>query len=98
MNGNTVEHIVRFLEREEEALPARVTNGMILIAVREVKDEVKEVKEALYGAKLDGADGLIDRVERLETFRTVVLWLVSPVVLAFLGGLGGFLFSVVSSQ
>ena len=61
MNGNTVEHIVRFLEREEEVLPARVTNGMILIAVREVKDEVKEVREALYGAKLDGADGAHDQ-------------------------------------
>ena len=95
MNGDGVEHIVRFLERQEERLPVRVSNGMILIALREVRDEVMGVKRVLHGEKPDSSDGL---VQRLEAARALALWLLSPVVLAFLGALGALLFAQLSAR
>ncbi len=91
MNGDTVENIARFLEGQEDKLPPRVTNGMILVALREVCDQLKCMREVLHGERSDGADGLINRLEKLEATRGLLLWLVTPVVLAFLGGLGAFL-------
>ena len=44
----------------------------------------------------DEADGLITRVRRLEVFKGMVLWVLSPVLLAFLGGLGAYMFGLVS--
>jgi hypothetical protein len=51
MNGDTIDRIARFLERDVEKMPERVSNSMILI-----------------------------------------VWAFSAVVLAFLGGLGMYLF------
>ena len=98
MNGDGVEHIVRFLERQEERLPVRVSNGMILIALREVRDEVMGVKRVLHGEKPDSSDGLVQRLQRLEAARALALWLLSPVVLAFLGALGALLFAQLSAR
>lgn len=98
MNGEAVEYIVRFLERQEEKLPPRVNNGMILIALREVRDEIKGVRQVLHGQKADGSDGLIQRLQRLEAARALLLWLLSPVLLAFLGGLGALLLKDVIAR
>lgn len=99
MNGDVIDHIVRFMEREEERLPARVTNGMILIALREERKERKrEIKEVvqrvetinhlLNGKKPDGSDGLTRRVAANERFKNLVVWALSAIALAFLGGVG----------
>ena len=95
MTEDVVDHIVKFLEREEDVLPPRVTNGMILIALREVRDDVKKTSEVLKGQRPDGQDGLIHRVEMNEKFRGILLWLFSPIMLAFLGGLGEYIFKEV---
>ena len=91
MNGDVIENIARFLEGQEDKLPSRVTNGMILVALREVWGQLGAVQEVLHGQRSDGADGLINRLEKLEAVRGMLLWLVTPIVLAFLGGLGAFL-------
>lgn len=91
MNGDVVENIARFLEGQEEKLPPKVTNGMILVALREVCSQVRCIQQVLHGERSDGSDGLINRIEKLEALRGLLLWLVTPVVLAFLGGLGAYL-------
>jgi hypothetical protein len=106
MNGDTIDHIVRFLEQEEDSLPSRVSNGMLLIAIREerqarkreigeVLSSLKPVLRALNGQKPDGSDGLIQQVKALRHFKAALLWAVSAVVLAFLGGLGVYIFEWV---
>ncbi len=92
MTEDVVDHIVKFLEREEEVLPPRVTNGMILIALREVRDDVRKTSDILEGQRPDGQDGLIYRVESNEKFRSLLFWIFSPIMMAFLGGLGAFIF------
>ena len=104
MNGDTIERIARFLERQDEALPERVSNGMILIALREERDarqhQIGEVLEqvglaleVLYGRQGERGGGLVQRMASLERLRNLLLWAVRAVVLAFLGGLGMYLFS-----
>lgn len=99
MNGDVIDHIVRFMEREEDQLPARVTNGMILMALREEREERKrEIKEVvrrvetinylLNGKEPDGSDGLTRRVAAVERFKNLVVWALSTIALAFLGGVG----------
>jgi len=91
MKEDTIERITKFLEGEED-LPERVSNQMILIAVRDVRDEVKQVNMILFGNQLDGLDGLVQRVNQLEKALKLFLWLISPIILAGLGGLGAYLF------
>lgn len=106
MNGDTIERIARFLEREEDQLPERVSNSMILIALREERDarqrqleevleEVRKAVEVLYGKEGSGMGGLVQRIANLERLRNLLVWAISAVVLAFLGGLGMYLFSWV---
>ena len=106
MNGDTIDHIVRFLEQEEDHLPGRVSNAMLLIAIREeraarqrevaeVLAALKPVLRALNGEKTDGSDGLIQQVKDLRQFRSALVWGFSAVALAFLGGLGVYLFEWV---
>lgn len=103
MNGDTIERIARFLERGEETLPERVSNGMILIALREERDarqrqigdvlaELRLVVEILHGKPEADRDGLVQQFARLERFRRLVVWALTAVVLAFLGGFGMYLF------
>ena len=103
MNGDTIDHIVRFLEQEEDQLPDRVSNGMLLIAIREErqarKRDIGEILKTLEpmikvlkGEKADGSDGLIQQVKQLRLFRAALVWSVSAITLSFLGGLGLYLF------
>ena len=106
MNGDTIDRIARFLERSEDELPERVSNGMILIALREERDarrreigtvleQVELLVEVLHGKEGDRQDGLVQQIAELERFRKLVVWAFSAVVLAFLGGLGMYLFGWV---
>lgn len=106
MNGDTIDRIARFLERAEDDLPERVSNGMILVALREERDarrreigtvleQVKLLVEILHGKRGDSREGLMQQIAELERFRKLVVWAFSAVVLAFLGGLGMYLFSWV---
>ena len=106
MNGDTIDRIARFLERSEDELPEGVSNGMILIALREERDarrreigtvleQVELLVEVLHGKEGDRQDGLVQQIAELERFRKLVVWAFSAVVLAFLGGLGMYLFGWV---
>ena len=106
MNGDTIDRIARFLERAEDTLPERVSNGMILIALREERDarqreigavleQVELLVEVLHGKGGDPGNGLVQQIAELERFRKLFLWAFSAVVLAFLGGLGMYLFGWV---
>jgi hypothetical protein len=106
MNGDTIDRIARFLERAEDDLPERVSNGMILVALREERDarrreigtvleQVELLVEILHGKRGDSREGLMQQIAELERFRKLVVWAFSAVVLAFLGGLGMYLFSWV---
>ena len=106
MNGDTIDRIARFLERAEDELPERVSNGMILIALREERDarqretgavleQVSLLVEILHGRDGDPRKGLVQQMAELERFRKLVVWALSAVVLAFLGGLGMYLFGWV---
>jgi len=106
MNGDTIDRIARFLEGAEEKIPERVSNSMILIALREerdarqreigeVLDQLSLVVETLHGKPGDRQGGLVQQMGELEHFRSLVVWAVSAVVLAFLGGLGMYLFGWV---
>ena len=106
MNGDTIDRIARFLERAEDKLPERVSNGMILIALREERDarrreigavleQVELLVETLHGKGGDPQEGLLRQIAELERFRKLVVWAFSAVVLAFLGGLGMYLFGWV---
>ena len=103
MSSDTIDYIVRFLEQEEAQLPARVTNGMLLIAIREERQARKRdiaevvkgiapVIKVLDGEKPDRSDGLVAQVKQLRQFRSVLLWLVTAVTVSFLGGIGMYLF------
>jgi hypothetical protein len=48
MNGDTIERIARFLEREDARPPERVSNQMILIALREERDDRRRELGALH--------------------------------------------------
>jgi hypothetical protein len=106
MNGDTIDRIARFLERAEDDLPERVSNGMILVALREERDarrreigtvleQAELLVEILHGKRGDSREGLMQQIAELERFRKLVVWAFSAVVLAFLGGLGMYLFSWV---
>jgi hypothetical protein len=106
MNGDTIDRIARFLERAEDDLPERVSNGMILVALREERDarrreigtvleQVELLVEILHGRRGDSREGLMQQIAELERFRKWVVWAFSAVVLAFLGGLGMYLFGWV---
>jgi hypothetical protein len=105
MNPDTIERIAQFLENENARLPERVTNHMILIALREERDARRREISGLSGkldvlaALLEGTpgnqDGLTGQVARLERFRKAAAWVFSAVVLAFLGGLGSWLLGLI---
>ena len=106
MNGDTIDRIARFLEGVEEKIPERVSNSMILIALREerdarqreigeVLDQLRLVVEILHGKPGDRQGGLVQQMSEFERFRSLAVWAVSAVLLAFLGGLGMYLFSWV---
>ncbi len=103
MNGDTIEHLVRFMERTDDRLPSRVSNGMILLAIREERDarkrenqevlkRVEALAQVLEGKEADGSDGLIQQIGQLRVFKNALVWVFSAVALAFLGGLGMYLF------
>lgn len=103
---DTVDRIARFLEREDTRLPERITNHMILIALREERDarrreisglsgKVDAIVELLEGPSGRMEAGLSARVAQLDRFRTVVLWVLSAVTLAFLGGAGSWLLELL---
>ncbi|MFN2145072.1 MAG: hypothetical protein ACK2T7_06945 [Anaerolineales bacterium] len=102
---DTIDRIARFLEREETRLPERVTNHMILIALREERDArrremggVEKKLDALIrlisGPAGSSEEGLAAQVARLERFRKAALWVLSAISLAFLGGLGSWLLGI----
>jgi hypothetical protein len=106
MNGDTIDHIVRFLEQEDDQLPSRISNRMLLIAIREERQERKReigevlkaldpVIKVLNGEKPDGSDGLIQQVKQLRQFKAALAWAASAITLAFMGGLGLYLFEWV---
>ncbi|MEN8242173.1 MAG: hypothetical protein ABFS17_09655 [Chloroflexota bacterium] len=103
MSSAMIDDIVRFLEQQEEQLPPRVTNGMLLIAIREERQarqrEIGElvkglapIVKVLDGEKPDRSDGLVAQVKQLRQFRSILLWLVTAVTVSFLGGMGMYLF------
>lgn len=103
---DTIDRIARFLEREETRLPERVTNHMILIALREERDarrreigglgkKLDALSELLTGPAGTSEEGLAAKVARLERFRKAALWVLSAVSLAFLGGLGSWLLGLL---
>lgn len=109
MSEDMFDQITRFMEREEDHLPDRVSNGMILLALREEREarrrEAGELVEnvetllgLLKGTKPDGSDGLVHQVAAFDRFRKGVLWAFSAVALAFLGGLGMWVFNLVFSH
>ena len=53
---DTIDRIARFLEREETRLPERVTNHMILIALREERDARRR--------EMRGLEKKLDVIER----------------------------------
>jgi hypothetical protein len=55
MNGDTIDRIARFLERDESRLPDKVSNSMILIALREERDARKRE----FGEVLEKVDELV---------------------------------------
>jgi len=106
MSGDTLERIIRFMEREEISLPERVSNHMILFALREERDDRRREISAL-ARKLDGViallegepparAGLAETVARLERFRKALAVAVSAIMLAFLGGLGTWLLGLLT--
>jgi hypothetical protein len=94
MKEDTIERISKFLEGEED-LPERVSNQMILIAVRDVRDEVKQVNKILFGNQLNGLDGLVQRVTQLEKSLKLFLWLITPIIVTGLGSLGAYLSGLI---
>ena len=103
---DTVDRITRFLEREDARLPERITNHMILIALRDERDTRRREISSL-GQKVDTLIGLIEgpagktgaglaaRVAHLDRFRKAVVWVLSAISLAFLGGVGSWLLGLL---
>ncbi|MEJ2759844.1 MAG: hypothetical protein P8046_15310 [Anaerolineales bacterium] len=107
MNGDTIDWIARFLEREEPKVPERVSNTMILLALREERDarkreisevlqKVNELLVVLNGKEGRPTEGMLYRLTQLSHFRDVMVRALSAVVLAFLGGLGMYLFNLLA--
>jgi hypothetical protein len=96
-NGDAVERITKFLEREED-LPKSVSNGMLLIAIREVRDQGKINKLILLGDDRNRSTGLIARVEKAERYLRWIFWILTPIAIAFLGGIGSFLVGLIINQ
>ncbi len=107
MNGDTIDWIARFLEREEPKVPERVSNTMILLALREERDtrkrEVSEVLQKvnellviLNGKEGRHTEGMLYRLAQLTQFRNALTWAFSAVAVAFLGGLGMYLFNLLA--
>ncbi len=103
---DTIDRIARFLEREETRLPERVTNHMILIALREERDarrremgglekKLEALADLLTGPAGTTEEGLAGKVARLERFRKAAVWMLSAISLAFLGGLGSWLLGLL---
>jgi len=103
---DTIDRIARFLECEEPRLPERVTNHMILIALREERDvrrreisglgkKLDTLIELLEGSAGTAEAGLVGKVARLERFRKAAVWILSAIPLAFLGGLGSWLLGLL---
>ncbi|KAA3643439.1 MAG: hypothetical protein DWQ07_23280 [Chloroflexi bacterium] len=103
MNGDTFDRIAQFLEGEAD-LPANVRSSMVLIALKHERDIrreeheellglVKQNSQALVGKGNDAKEGLAYRVDRLEGIIRIVIWMISPILLSFLGGLGLFIFN-----
>ncbi|MCB2178542.1 hypothetical protein KQH61_03915 [bacterium] len=80
---------------------------MILIALRDERDarkrevgelleKVNELLVLLNGRDGNHTEGILYRLAQLTHFRTAVLWALSAVVVAFLGGLGMYLFNLVA--
>ena len=76
---------------------------MVLIALKherdirreehqELLDLSKQNSQALLGKGNNAKEGLAYRVNRLEGILRVVIWILSPIVLSFLGGVGLFIF------
>ena len=102
MSEETSERLMRYLEGDE-GLPQRVTNAMLLIALRAERDarrrEGQAVRELLaehtrllLGSPPEEGAGLLGSVARLERLVTAGRWLLLPVASAFLGALGAWLF------
>ncbi|MBN2045435.1 MAG: hypothetical protein JW757_10480 [Anaerolineales bacterium] len=103
---DSIERIARFLEREDTRLPDRVTNHMILIAIREERDarqrqisrlveKVESLAALLEGPSGSRGEGLAARVARLDRFRKAVVWVLSAISLAFLGSIGSWLLGLL---
>ena len=103
MNGDTFDRIAQFLEGEAD-LPANVRSSMVLIALKherdirreehqELLDLSKQNSQALLGKGNNAKEGLAYRVNRLEGILRFVIWILSPIVLSFLGGVGIFIFN-----
>ena len=97
LTEETVEHIARFLQGEED-VPTRVSNAMLLVAIRALSQEVAEIRLGVYGPPGDAPGGLVGRVARLERAARLALWALSPVALAFLGAVGGWLFEALTGK
>ena len=106
MDNGIFEQITRYMERVEDRLPEDVSNGMLLLALREERaarhretaallEKVDSFLVLLKGVKPDGSDGLVYQVAAFEQFRRRVLWALSAVTLAFLGGVGMWVFGLV---
>ncbi|HKJ26667.1 MAG TPA: hypothetical protein VJ965_03430 [Anaerolineales bacterium] len=106
MGDELFDQITRFMEQVEDHLPENVSNGMILLALREERESRRrETKmlmaqsemliEMLKGRKPDGSDGLLYQVAAFDRFRRGIVWAFSAMVLAFLGGVGMWVFSLV---
>ena len=61
-----------------------------------VLEKVEELVTILKGREGYPTEGLLHQMVQFARFRDVVVWVVSAVLLAFLGGLGMYLFNLIA--
>lgn len=87
-NGDHIEYVIRYMERDSDELPDKVDNLMVLMALRMINDTIKKHTRLLSGDDPDGNGGIVKRLDRLERIVAIAAWMLSPFALAVLGALG----------
>lgn len=102
LKWDTFDRIAKILERESE-LPGHLRSNLLLIALQYERDVRREDHLELLALVMQNSralgrggerdkESLTHRVHRLEGIVRIVIWILSPIVLSFLAGLGLFLF------
>lgn len=104
LTQDTIDQLIAYFNGDGH-LPPRVTNAMLLFAIREerhAREQNHAALSALVAANqnvLNGKEdelegGLRYRVLRLEKLFSGVRWLLWPLASAFLGAIGGYVFEL----